>query len=209
MNNYNILYFSNKCQASHQLLAMFDREKLTTFFYKICVDNNPNIPKQIRVTPTFIIRGVPFLYEGATAFAWLNKVKQYKYCMMMQQMGQKQQQYLQNMIGNTTSGSDMSVLGFSQTEMNGMSDIFSFFSKNIEQECQDALPQTFVPCKDIAKYEIFTPPLENGKYKIDKSSKIDPKKQKELELNLEAQRKKQDLLFKQSIDSFKNSTFDD
>nr|URM62283.1 hypothetical protein [Mimivirus sp.] len=105
---------------------MFQTENLTRFFHLICTDNNPKIPSQIKVTPTLMIRGIASPYEASDAFAWLAKIKQYKYIMTMQKMGNAQQQYLQNITG-TVDGTN--VLGFSESEMNGMSDIFSFFQK--------------------------------------------------------------------------------
>ncbi|BCS83078.1 hypothetical protein QLL95_gp1045 [Cotonvirus japonicus] len=201
MSKYNLLFYSNHCEASQQLLAMFATENLTRFFYLICTDNNPKIPPQIKITPTFIIKGNPVLYEGANAFAWLNKIKQYKILMSMQKIGSAQQQYLKNIGGPTM---DSNILGFSQAEMSGMSDIFSFFSKNMDHECQDAMPQTFVQYNNLGNDNIFTPPLENGKYKVSEnnSNKINAQQQKSLEKNILSERKKQDELFKQSIDNF-------
>ena len=96
------------------------------------------------------------------------------------------------------------LLGFNQAEMNGMSDIFSFFSKNIKEECQDALPQSYFSCNNIGSENIFTPPLEDGSYKLKNNSKckLDPSKQKELCSNLEQARKKQDEMFKENINNF-------
>ncbi|AZL89427.1 hypothetical protein QKC54_gp0398 [Megavirus baoshan] len=203
MSSINILFYSNKCEGSKLLLSMFQTENLTKFFHLICTDNNPKIPSQIKVTPTIMIRGIASPYEASDAFAWLAKIKQYKYIMTMQKMGNAQQQYLQNITGTVDS---TNVLGFSESEMNGMSDIFSFFSKNMAQECQDALPQTFVTCNNLGNDNIFTPPLEDGKYVISEKGKykINASKQKELHNKLEMERKKQDELIKQNIQNFKN-----
>ena len=131
--------------------------------------------------------------------------------MMMQKMTVAQQQYMQNINSNLTANNS-NMLGFNQAEMNGMSDIFSFFSQNISQECQDPFPQAFFSCDNLGKENIYTPPLEDGQYKIEKgddpkyraSSKyrLSAEKQNELKNNLESERKKQDELIKQSIDNF-------
>ncbi|AGF85400.1 hypothetical protein QJ854_gp382 [Moumouvirus goulette] len=202
MSSINMLFYSNNCEGSKLLLAMFQTESLTRFFHLICTDNNPKLPPHIKVTPTIIIHGIPTPYVAGDAFAWLAKIKQYKYIISMQKMGQAQQQYLQNITGNIN---DNNILGFSEVEMNGMSDIFSFFSKNLAQECQDALPQVFVNYNNLGKEKIFTPPLEDGKYRITKDSKckLDAKRQKDLYTKLELDRKKQDKIFEQSIENFK------
>lgn len=198
MSNINILFFSNNCEGSKQLLSMLNTEKLTRFFHLICTDNNPKIPPQISVTPTLIIAGVPTPYVAGDAFSWLAKVKQWKMNMTMQQMSTAQQQYLQS-INSNLAANNSNILGFSQAEMSGMSDMFSFFSKNISQECQDPFPQAYFTCSDLGKENIFTPP-EEKKYE---NYKTDPNKQKELHNNLENERKKQDEMFKENIDNFR------
>lgn len=203
MSSINILFFSNNCEGSKQLLSMLQSEKMVRYFHLVCTDNNPKIPPQIKVTPTIIIRGVPTPYVAGDAFAWFARVKQWKMNMMMQKMNTAQQQYLQS-INNNLVTTDPNLLGFSETEMNGMSDIFSFFSKNMAQECQDAFPQSFFTCNNLGNENIFTPPLEDGSYKINLHGKykIDETKQKEMHKNLELERKKQDEMYKQNIDSF-------
>ena len=204
MSSLNILFYSNHCEGSKQLLASLQGEKLLRFFHLVCTDNNQSVPPQIKVTPTLIIRGVPTPYVASDAFVWFAKVKQWKVQRMMQQMNQSQQQYLQS-VNNNLSDNNLNVLGFNQAEMNGMSDIFSFFSKNIGQECQDPLPQSYFSCSDLGRENIFTPPLEDGGYKIVPGGKykINASKQKELRESMESQRKKQDDTFKRDMDNFK------
>jgi len=83
--------------------------------------------------------------------------------------------------------------------MAGMSDIFSFFSKDIEKECQEPMPQSFVNYQNIGEEKIFAPPKEDDKYKINAA------KQKELHNKLQIERQKQDDLFKQNMDNFRNN----
>ena len=205
MSSVNILFFSNHCDGSKHLISLMQSEKLIRFFHTICTDNNPKVPPQIKVTPTIIIRGIPTPYVAADAFAWFSKVKQWKINMIMKKMTTAQQQYLQSINSNLIANNS-NLLGFSAAEMNGMSDIFSFFSQNMTNECQDAFPQSFFTCNNLGKENIFTPPLETGQYKIndlDSKYKLNAEKQKLLHSNLEAERKKQDELCKQSIDNFK------
>jgi hypothetical protein len=204
MSTINILFYSNRCEGSKQLLSMLQTEKLTRFFHIICTDENPKIPPQIKVTPTLIIRGVPTPYVAGDAFAWLAKVKQWKMNMTMQKMNAAQQQYLQS-INNNLASNDSNLLGFSEAEMSGMSDMFSFFSKNMSQECQDPFPQSFFMCNNLGKEFIETRPLEDGSYKISDNGKykINNAKQTELCNKLDMERRKQDDMFKQNIDNFR------
>jgi hypothetical protein len=206
MSLFNILFYSNNCEPSKLLLSMLHSEKMTPFFYMCCTDNNPSVPPQIKVTPTLIIKGMPTPYVASDAFAWLAKIKQWKISVMMQRMSNAQQQYLES-INNNLKSNDNNLLGFSQAEMNGMSDIFSFFSRDIKQECQDSLPQSFFLCENIGKEFIDTKPLEDGTYKITDNNKIkiSKEKQKEMVGKLEMQREQQDELFKQNINNFMNS----
>lgn len=203
MSSVNVLFYSNHCEGSKHLLSIMQVEKLVNFFYLVCTDNNPKIPPQIKVTPTIIIRGVATPYIAADAFAWVAKVKQWKINITMQKMSTAQQQYMQNINNNLTTGNS-NLLGFSDTEMNGMSDIFSFFSKNINQECQEAMPQSYFGCNNLGTENIFTPPLEDGRFKTSAGAKykISPTKQKELYQNLDSERKKQDELFKLNTENF-------
>lgn len=199
-----MLFFSNNCEGSKQLLSMLQSEKLIRFFHLICTDNNPKIPPQIKVTPTLIIRGVTTPYVAGDCFIWFAKVKQWKINIMMQKMTSSQQQYLQNVNHNLVNN-DLNILGFNKFEMSGMSDFFSFYSRNMEQECQEAFPQSYFKCDNIGDDKIFTPPLEDGSYKLTDGAKykITQSQQKELQTKLEMDRKKQDELFKQNIDNFK------
>jgi hypothetical protein len=199
MSQVNILFYSNFCEGSKQLIALLESEKLTKFFHLICTDNNAEkIPPQIKCTPTLIIRGVPVPYVAADAFRWFSKVKQWKVQMLMQRLSMAQQQYLKSTNNNLiTDANNSNVLGFSTEEMGGMSDIFAYLQSD------DAMPHSYVPPN--SKDYIFTPPLEDGQYKInsDGKYKINPLKQKELQTKLESERREQDKSFKENIDNFR------
>ena len=196
MSNINILFYSNNCEGSKHLISVLQTEQLIRFFHLICTDNNPKVPALIKVTPTIIIRGDPRLLIAADAFAWVSKVKQWKINMQMQKMTAAQQQYMQSINGNLVSN-ESNLLGFNPSEMAGMSDIFSFFSSNMAQECNEALPQSFFTCSNLGQENIFTPPTEDARYKINEA------KQKELHNNLQMERNKQDETIKQTINNFR------
>lgn len=206
MSKYNILFYSNNCDASKLLLTMFEKEKLTRFFHMICTDGNIKIPKNIRYTPSLILRGNTKIYEVSEAFSWLARIKQWKNSLQIKNASDAHTKYLNQVSGNLTQD-NCSLLGFSESEMNGMSDIFSFFSNNMQNECEDSLPQSYFSVDNIGKEFIFTPPLEDGSYKIKNNSrcKINEKEQKILYQNLKAERDQQDKLIKQYNEEFINS----
>ncbi|MEM0354152.1 MAG: hypothetical protein QXW79_01085 [Thermoplasmata archaeon] len=220
MSSINVLFYSNHCESSKHLISLMQSENLLRFFYLVCIDNQ-NVTKkncssneqnlnmeecswnkhffseQIRVTPTLIIRGVSTPYVGGDAFVWFSKIKQWKINMMMQKMSNAQKQYLQTINNNLEQNERL--LGFSKAEMDGMSDIFAYLSS------ETPVPHTYFAYDQIGRENIFTPPLEDGHYKVSSIAKykINSSKQKELCSNLEVERKKQDELFKRSIEEFK------
>jgi len=166
-------------------------EGLLKFFHTICTDNNPKIPPQIRLTPTLIIKGIPVPYVAADAFAWFSKIKQWKINLTMQQASNAQQQHLQTINGNLGSiVNDSNVLEFSRTEMEGLSDIFAYIRED------NAMPHSYVSCNNLGNESIFVLPFQDDK--------ISTAKQQELQTNLEAARKKQDALFKKTMDAFRD-----
>jgi len=196
MNQSNIIFFSNNCEASKLLLIMMARENILGYFYKICTDFNPNLPQNIRITPTIIIRGSQ-LYEATEAFNWLARIKQWKQNILMHKISNEQLQYFQKMNNNLVPDGN-NLLGYNTTEMNAISDAFAFYNKEIKMECQEPFPQSFVTCDNVGKIEIFAPPEPEN----DKEKKINPSKQAKLVKQLESKRNKEVETIKQSYDSF-------
>lgn len=204
----NILFYSNNCDSSRTLISLMQKENLMRFFYTMCTDNNPCVPVQISVTPTIIIKGVPTPYVASDAFTWLAKIKQWKLSVIRNNVALAQQKYLQQMsnnLGGASNGEDP-LMGFSQTEMNGLSDIFSFFSGDISKESDGALPQSYVLYDNIGKELINTLPLEDGTYKIKKDGRHKPSatKQKELCAKLQKERANQDEMYRGAMTKFKD-----
>ena len=52
-----ILFYSNKCKHCKDFIISLQKLDTTLYnnFNKICVDNNPNIPKAIESVPTIIV----------------------------------------------------------------------------------------------------------------------------------------------------------
>ena len=186
----NVLFYSNRCDGSTALLSLLHGENLTKYFHLICTDNNKNIPPEIKVTPTLIIKGISTPYIAGDAFVWFSKVKQWKIHTLMQRMSDTQKQYLQT---NSNLGqTEPNLLGFNKTEMEGMSDMFAFIT-------EDNIPHAHFDYTNIGKDTMFYVANES----TDKI-KISEAKQKQMATALESERKKQDQLIKQQIDNFKN-----
>lgn len=190
MNSLNILFYSNRCQQSKDLISLLNNEGLTKYFHLICVDNNPNVLPNTQ-TPTLVIRGMPTPYIKGDAFTWLSRVKQWKNQMLLRNFASAQQQFIQTMNNNLTPDNN-NLLGFNKLEMQQMSDMFSFFESDMKNEIDSSFPQMYVNYNQVGHESIFTPPKESGFNKV----KADKAKQ------LEEERKKQDHLFKKSIEEF-------
>lgn len=197
MSLYNILFYSNNCKLSQEFLVLMKNEKLDKYFYFICIDNN-KIP-QIKYTPTLIIKGIPTPYVASDAFVWLSKIKQWKINMMLQKLSSAQQEYLKTINNNLVTNTNNNIISFSKNEMEGMTDLFAYIQED------NAIPHSYFDYNDIGKEYILTPPLENGQYKINADNKyrLNSSKTQELKNKLESERKKQDEIFKQHIDNFK------
>ena len=197
MSQYNIIYYSNFCEQSKCLMALMNTEKLLQFFHSICTDSNSKIPLGITKTPTIIISKMPVPYVAGDCFAWLAKIKQYKIQVMYQRASAAQLQYMQTMGQNVGMANDK-LLGFSDSEMAGMSDIFAFLQND------NAMPKSYVTNDMLGKDSIFTPPLEDGSYKTSDHGKykMSESEQKLKRDKLLTDRKKQDDLFKKQTDEF-------
>ena len=203
MSTINVLFFSNNCHGSQTLITLLKNEGLLRFFHTICTDSNPNIPPAITVTPTIIIRGNATPYVAGDAFVWMNKIKQWKINEQMKRVSSMQQQYLQGMAGNlgmntnTLNGTGMeNVLGFSQEEMSGMSDIFAYLMDD------SAIQHTYFDCVNLGKEMIYTAPQEKKK-ETEEERQAGADRQKHVTAKLENDRKKQDKEFKKNIEDFR------
>jgi hypothetical protein len=199
-SNINILFYSNRCEPSKNLLSLMQSENLLRFFLMVCLDDPINAKRfpQIKNTPTLIIKDIPTPYVSGEAFLWFAKIKQWKTNMYLQMIANSQQEYLKYINKNLTQNND--ILSFSEAEMTGMKDIFAYIKED------KSIPHTYFDYENIGKDKIYTPPLENGDFKVtNEKCKIDDKKTKELQNSLLKERKQQDEFFKQSFDNFRKN----
>ena len=76
------------------------------------------------------------------------------------------------------------------------------YSSEINNECQESLPQSYYSLNNMGKLSIITPPLENKSYSTQNMNKIARDEHYEKHKHLEESRKQQDQEIKQSIDNF-------
>ena len=78
-----------------------------------------------------------------------------------------------------------------------ISDIFSFYSENTDRDIDQALPQSYFLVENIGKETFVTPPLENGKFKVERRDLSDVEienlnKRHQMEINKYINERKQD-----------------
>lgn len=172
MSNVNMLFYSNKCEKSKNLLALMEKEKLIQFFHLVCVDQN-KLPSQIKYIPALMIKGNPTIHQGGDVFIWFSKVCQWKMNMMAQKLSENQKQYISNINKNITPDvENKRILGYNTLEMGSFTDQLAFYSKNIENDIDKPFPQSFLSFDQITESNIITPPLENGSYDVNSNKKM-------------------------------------
>lgn len=203
----NMLFFSNRCEHSKQLLVMMDNENLLGYFQRICIDNDRRYAGNIKQTPMIIIYNNPIPFSGSECFVWLSKIKAHRLNCLRQQASDAQMKFL-GQIDSNLQVNTSSVLGYNPSEMGSNSDSFSFCGKDVPLHVQEsALPQSYISCNDVGKEFIFTPPLEGGVYKVSKMKK-GPEGQLKRELDqkismLATERRNQDNKIKEGLDQFR------
>lgn len=60
-NNKPVLFFSKSCNKCHSLWTKLSNENKLDGFIKICVDNNPKIPPNIKEVPAILIKNRPVI----------------------------------------------------------------------------------------------------------------------------------------------------
>lgn len=162
MADKNWLFYSKNCDDSKHLISIMNSEKLLIYFHQVCVDDNPNLRDKISTTPTLMIKNIP--YCGGDSFKWISKIKQWKISVQLKNASQKQQQYMNSVNNNlSTTNTHNNILEFSKNEMSDGSDLFAYLHN------ESATPRSYVNYDNIGNENIFTPPLEDGSYKINRT----------------------------------------
>ena len=75
MENH-ILFYSNYCSNCKEFVSLLYKSPFFENFKKICVDNNPKIPKEITSIPCIIVPKILKPLVGSEAFHWLRGMNQ-------------------------------------------------------------------------------------------------------------------------------------
>lgn len=75
MENH-LLFYSNYCNNCKEFVQLLYKSPFFENFKKICVDNNPKIPKEITMIPCIIVPKLPKPLVGTEAFHWLRGMNQ-------------------------------------------------------------------------------------------------------------------------------------
>ena len=70
-----VVFYSNKCQHCLKLVTLMKNMDMVQHFNFICVDNNNNIPNNIKKVPTLIVPDLNRPIEGKKAFEWVKNNK--------------------------------------------------------------------------------------------------------------------------------------
>lgn len=73
-----VLFYSETCDYCKKLILLMDKKNIIKNFTFISVDNNYNLPKEIKKVPTLIVDDVESPLEGKYAFEWVSN-KEYFY----------------------------------------------------------------------------------------------------------------------------------
>lgn len=188
---YNLVFFSNHCDASKHLLFTMRNEKMLQFFTTVCVDNNPRVPKSIRRTPAIVVRGNPKIFVAEEAFMWLARIKQEANNARLRTMTGEQSKYLTAIHGNLEMDKS-DVLAYAPEEMAAMTDQYAFYSEDPRLERNEALPQSYFACENMGKDMILTVPLEDGSFTVSKGCKLSEESMKSSAARLIAARRAED-----------------
>lgn len=157
-----ILFYSEKCQTSNKLIIFMKNLNILSSFQMISIEqlqkNNKPIPGSITKVPAICLPELNSILEGRHAFEWIENIRVNIIKMNM-----------------TKNMNQMGPLGFTNQEMNGVSDNFAY------TEGPDmAQPKNFLPYGKDDDYAIYTGNELNklGKKDFDKQI-INIKKERE------------------------------
>jgi hypothetical protein len=176
----NILFYSQKCQTSANLIKMLNHENLLKYFKMICIDGQEDkLPKAITHVPALIVQDAPKPFLGDETFKWLESIKFRKY----QELQEKNRKlFMYNMQKNQETNNGAKA--FITSELTGFSDNYAYQDENNN----NAQPKSFVNWNDDpVNNAIYTAPLDK--------KKVTSKEQSQLMKEEENRREKQETEF--------------
>lgn len=175
-SNYNMLFYSRKCNTCTNLINILQNESLICYFKPICVDDDiKQWSTVITMVPAMILTDCPRPIVAKECFMWIEKAKFFR---QQQQLDNIKNKMIQQAMIQKQEREQGGPARYSKIEMEGISDECAILNENVNI----SFPKTFVGVKD--ENVIFTAP-EAGKV----STEEQRRKAKKLEQDREAQDK--------------------
>jgi len=115
MATRNVLFYSKQCSLSRQILNILNQEQFINFFVLFCVDGRLHeVPKGITHVPTMIVNGIDKPLVANDIMGWINNMKFLKY----------------NNPNNNQQQKKDRLPGYTESEMNSISDSFAYTDKD-------------------------------------------------------------------------------
>jgi hypothetical protein len=137
----NLLYYTNKDIQCQILLTLLKNERLIDYFECICADDTP---MQNENLPFMYIAKTKNKIQGNEIFQWIEKIREYRKNIWMQKITDIQEQKIKDVTSNVSMSELGNLLGFSKSEMDGVSDLFAYYDNQ-----SDALPHNYVKYDDL------------------------------------------------------------
>lgn len=159
-----VLFYSNKCNYSMNLLKLMHDQGILQYFTQKCVDgmNLMDLSNKmgIQEIPTIVVcnknsnKSNSQIFEGTQAFEWLENIVRNRREMMIKDAEHKRKLIqFNNMKANANNG----FMDFSTLETSGISDSYSYWTKDIitRPDIEDAQPKNFLPYMKDEEYKII------------------------------------------------------
>lgn len=175
-----ILFYSNNCKYSSNLLKVMMDQDILRFFTQKCIDNmdtNELIQMGLKVVPTLVVVNKSAsgnnkqIYEEAKAFEWVQQLLTNRRESMIK-MADQRRRLIQ--INNIKSKHHDGLHDHDPLETGGVSDDFAYWAQDMTKDIDIAQPKSFLPFGKDDQYSIAT--FMNSKEKEYKINEADQKR---------------------------------
>lgn len=195
------VFYSSNNSGCYNLMKIMENEGMLNMFTLKSIDDmseNEIVKLGLRSVPTivFVNNGQKGIYEKEDAFKWVNNIIANRRQNIMKRTENNRKLIQQNSIQNIKNG----LFEYNANESQGISDSYSYWKDDINQDINTAQPKSFLPFGRDSQYTIMTiPENKNNIHKLDKDS------QNKMVANLKNTRDRQD---EQIKDIFTNEQID-
>lgn len=154
----NIFFYSRMSKPCKDLYKLMNDYGVLSMFHILCIEdmNEKDIPRGITHVPTLLIFELNKSFKGKEAIEWFNNNRIF---FMKNNSENQQKKIMYNMMKNAQDQMQSGLIGYSETEHKGISDIFAFSDIDVIQQKEFCTHGEYGGTKDI----IYTPPQDKGK----------------------------------------------